>query len=117
MGLVKTIYNVLGGFYMDYNSTNPIISVHKLNKSFHFFLCFFPSPFSSISTLLCKYAQKNRVFTLGFWIYSVSVTFSLPFSVNNASNSSLEIFSFSRRRSAQRSNTSLCSKMMRFASA
>ena len=33
MGLVKTIYNVLGGFYMDYNSTIPTESVHKLNKS------------------------------------------------------------------------------------
>ena len=41
MGLVKTIYNVLGGFYMDYNSTNPIISVHKLNKTSHGFLCTF----------------------------------------------------------------------------
>ena len=41
MGLVKTIYNVLGGFYMDYNSTIPIISVHKLDKSLSFFLCIF----------------------------------------------------------------------------
>ena len=32
MGLVKTIYNVLGGFYMDYNITNATESVHKLNK-------------------------------------------------------------------------------------
>ena len=33
MGLVKTIYNVLGGFYMDYNSTNATESVHKLHKT------------------------------------------------------------------------------------
>ena len=44
MGLVKTIYNVLGGFYIDYNSTIPLKSVHKLNKSFLGFLCTFPSP-------------------------------------------------------------------------
>ena len=41
MGLVKTIYNVLGGFYMDYNSTNATESVHKLNKTLHGFLCTF----------------------------------------------------------------------------
>ena len=47
MGLVKTIYNVLGGFYMDYNSTFLTISVHKLNKSLTVFLCtFLPSNFS-----------------------------------------------------------------------
>ena len=46
MGLVKTIYNVLGGFYMDYNSTNSTESVHKLNKNFQVFLCIFHLSFS-----------------------------------------------------------------------
>lgn len=47
MGLVKTIYNVLGGFYMNYNSTFLTISLHKLYKSFQLFLCIFsPSNFS-----------------------------------------------------------------------
>lgn len=66
MGLVKTIYNVLGGFYMDYNSTNPIKSVHKLNKSLHFFLCTFPSPILSLSIFHKNMHKKTGFFTSGF---------------------------------------------------
>ena len=145
MGLVKTIYNVLGGFYSDYNSTNPLKSVHKLNKSFQFFLCtFLPSIF------ILSNSQKNMhkkprflhpcfVFVIfrsilfiineSFFLfkaknchkytcdsflknYSVSRLFS-----KSASNSSFEIFSFSKRSSAQLSNTSRYSIIMRFASA
>ena len=62
MGLVKTIYNVLGGFYMDYNSTNPIISVHKLNKSLKLFLCTFSSPNFSISHFWQKIHKKTGFF-------------------------------------------------------
>ena len=63
MGLVKTIYNVLGGFYMDYNSTNPMISVHKLNKSLKVFLCTFPSPNFSISRFMKKIHKKPDYLT------------------------------------------------------
>ena len=110
MGLVKTIYNVLGGFYMDYNSTNATESVHKLNKTLHVFLCTFSSPISIISVFGKNMHKKTRFFTPGF----VFVNFRHS---KSASNSSLDIFSFSKRSSAQRSNTSRCSKMMRFASA
>ena len=41
MGLVKTIYNVLGGFYVIYNNTLSYESVHKLNKNIKKFLCMF----------------------------------------------------------------------------
>ena len=60
MGLVKTIYNVLGGFYMDYNSTNPIISVHKLNKSLQLFLCTFSTSFLIISKFCKKIHKKTN---------------------------------------------------------
>ena len=66
MGLVKTIYNVLGGFYMDYNSTNPIKSVHKLNKSLHLFLCTFSSPILSLSIFHKNMHKKTRFFIPGF---------------------------------------------------
>ncbi len=66
MGLVKTIYNVLGGFYMDYNSTNLIISVHKLNKSLQYFLCTFSSPILIISIFTQKIHKKTRFFDLVF---------------------------------------------------
>ena len=62
MGLVKTIYNVLGGFYMDYNSTNPLKSVHKLNKSLYLFLCTFPSPIYIISNILKNMHKKTGFF-------------------------------------------------------
>ncbi len=66
MGLVKTIYNVLGGFYMDYNSTNSTESVHKLNKSLHLFLCTFSSPNFIISILEKNMHKKTEFFRLGF---------------------------------------------------
>ena len=56
MGLVKTIYNVLGGFYMDYNSTIPLKSVHKLNKSSVNFLCNFTFPIFYYFHFTQKYA-------------------------------------------------------------
>ena len=66
MGLVKTIYNVLGGFYMDYNSTNSAESVHKLNKSLHLFLCTFSSPISILSIFRKNMHKKTEFFRLGF---------------------------------------------------
>ena len=66
MGLVKTIYNVLGGFYMDYNSTNPIISVHKLNKSLNVFLCTFSPLIFSISMFSQNMHKKTRFLGLVF---------------------------------------------------
>ncbi len=66
MGLVKTIYNVLGGFYMDYNITNPLKSVHKLNKSLHLFLCTFSSPIYIISNILKNMHKKTGFFQPGF---------------------------------------------------
>ena len=66
MGLVKTIYNVLGGFYMDYNSTNSTESVHKLNKSFKVFLCTFLSLIFILSTFHKNMHKKTRFFTPGF---------------------------------------------------
>ena len=56
MGLVKTIYNVLGGFYMDYNSTNPLKSVHKLNKNSDKILCTFFISHLNYFQLSWKYA-------------------------------------------------------------
>ena len=41
MGLVKTIYNVLGGFYNWYNNTFVYESVHKLHKNMKIFLYLF----------------------------------------------------------------------------
>ena len=38
MGIVK-IYNVLGGFYRNYNTMVPDISVHKLAKKCENILC------------------------------------------------------------------------------
>ena len=66
MGLVKTIYNVLGGFYMNYNSTNPTESVHKLNKSFKVFLCTFSPLIFILSTFHKNMHNKTRFFTPGF---------------------------------------------------
>ena len=130
---------------MDYNSTIPLKSVHKLNKSLHFFLCTFPSPIYILS-ILYKIMHKKCIFSPSCFVFVNFRTnkslvpllqsivlrnkklpqtdlrqFYIHYSVskstsNNASNSSLEIFSFSKRSSAQRSNTSRCSLMMRFAS-
>ena len=66
MGLVKTIYNVLGGFYMDYNSTNATESVHKLHKTLRYFLCTFSSPIFILSNLDKNMHKKTRFFTPGF---------------------------------------------------
>ena len=66
MGLVKTIYNVLGGFYMDYNSTNHSKSVHKLNKSLQNFLCTFSTPIVRISHFHKKMHKKTGFFRPGF---------------------------------------------------
>ena len=45
MGLVKTIYNVLGGFYVLYNSIILKESVHKLHKNMKMFLYVFNRKF------------------------------------------------------------------------
>ena len=66
MGLVKTIYNVLGGFYMDYNSTILTESVHKLNKSLQVFLCTFSSPNFIITKIHKNMHKKTEFFRLGF---------------------------------------------------
>ena len=66
MGLVKTIYNVLGGFYMDYNSTNATESVYKLNNSLHSFLCTFSSPSSNLPKTHKIMHKKTEFFQLGF---------------------------------------------------
>ena len=66
MGLVKTIYNVLGGFYMDYNSTNTTESVHKLNKRLQVFLCTFSSPIFILSIFDKNMHKKTRFLTPGF---------------------------------------------------
>ena len=106
MGLVKTIYNVLGGFYMDYNSTFRIISVHKLHKRFKVFLCIF-YPLTLLLAIFGKICIKKPDFCN-------PVLFLLLYS-NNASNSSLEIFSFSSKSSAQLSKTPRYSKIISFA--
>ena len=41
MGIVKTIYNVLGGFYSHYNSMTPTKSVNKVTIFLSPFLCIF----------------------------------------------------------------------------
>ena len=41
MGIVKTIYNVLGGFYSHYNSMTPAKSVNKVTIFLSLFLCTF----------------------------------------------------------------------------
>ena len=41
MGIVKTIYNVLGGFYSHYNSMTPTKSVNKVTILSPLFLCTF----------------------------------------------------------------------------
>ena len=51
---------------MDYNSTNPIKSVHKLNKSLEFFLCTFSSPIFILSTFYKNMHKKTRFFQPGF---------------------------------------------------
>ena len=66
MGLVKTIYNVLGGFYMDYNSTILTESVHKLNKRLQFFLCTFSSPNFIIAKSIKNMHKKTEFFRPGF---------------------------------------------------
>lgn len=66
MGLVKTIYNVLGGFYMDYNSTILTESVHKLNKRLQVFLCTFSSPNFIIANFVKNMHKKTEFFRLGF---------------------------------------------------
>ena len=58
-GVLQKLYNVLGGFYIDYNSTIPQISVHKLYKSFHYFLCTF-SPSIEVCAKLRKNIHKNQ---------------------------------------------------------
>ena len=48
MGIVK-IYNVLGGFYVNYSTIFPFKSVHKLHKSCTCFLCTLYSTFFPFS--------------------------------------------------------------------
>ena len=76
MGLVKTIYNVLGGFYMDYNSTFLIISVHKLNKSLTIFLCIF-LPSSFILSQKYKNMHEKTEFFNSVFVFRV-LLFALP---------------------------------------
>ena len=66
MGLVKTIYNVLGGFYMDYNSTNTTESVHKLHKNLQVFLCTFSTPNFIITYFVQNMHKKTEFFRLDF---------------------------------------------------
>ena len=66
MGLVKTIYNVLGGFYMDYNSTTTTESVHKHNKRLHLFLCTFLPLIFILAIFYKNMHKKTRFFTPGF---------------------------------------------------
>ena len=66
MGLVKTIYNVLGGFYSDYNSIIPTESVHKLNKSLKFFLCTFSPSFFILPIFVKNMHKKTGFLTPGF---------------------------------------------------
>ena len=68
MGLVKTIYNVLGGFYSDYNSIIPTESVHKLNKSLKVFLCTF-SPSVFILSIFAKNMHKKTGFLIPGFVF------------------------------------------------
>ena len=77
MGLVKTIYNVLGGFYMDYNSTIPTESVHKLHKSLCYFLCTFSSPNFIIALFEQNMHKKTEFFRLGF-VFANFRSISMP---------------------------------------
>ena len=79
MGLVKTIYNVLGGFYMNYNSTIPLKSVHKLHKSFVNFLCTFTPSNFSISKNHKNMHKKTGFFQSGFvFVYFRKLFMLLP---------------------------------------
>ena len=78
MGLVKTIYNVLGGFYMDYNSTNHLKSVHKLTKSLKSFLCTFSPSICSISHPPKNMHKKNRDFTSRFCFHNFPQLQTMP---------------------------------------
>ena len=51
---------------MDYNSTNPTESVHKLNKSLQVFLCTFPPLIFILSIFHKNMHKKTRFFTPGF---------------------------------------------------
>ena len=87
-------YNVLGGFYINYSITLPSISVAKLSRNIlRFFVHFIQSVYSTLCT----------------------TSFSLFSSSKRASNSSLEIFSFSRRSDALLSRISLFSEIIVFA--
>ena len=63
MGIVKTIYNVLGGFYSHYNSMDMPRSVNKHHKISRLFLCtsykVFPFSLIRINTKLlsCKHDE------------------------------------------------------------
>ena len=93
MGCSKK-YNVLGGFYINYSITLPPISVAKLSRNIlRFFVHFIQSVYSTLCT----------------------TSFSLFSSSKRASNSSLEIFSFSRRSDALLSRISLFSEIIVFA--
>ena len=87
-------YNVLGGFYINYSITLPSISVAKLSRNIlRFFVHFIQSVYSTLCT----------------------TSFSLFSSSKRASNSSLEIFSLSRRSDALLSRISLFSEIIVFA--
>ncbi len=60
MGIVK-IYNVLGGFYENYNTMVPSISVHKLAKICEIILCKMRKRLHSVHSVVSSHhttAQK-----------------------------------------------------------
>ena len=57
-GVAKTIYNVLGGFYITQYSTLTIISVHKHHKTLYILLCILHKDIYSDIVLLHSYNAK-----------------------------------------------------------
>ena len=72
MGYSKKIYNVLGGFYSNYNITLVQISVHKVNKIYRYFLC----NYYNLSFSLCLRFSFSAVYLL-FTLLLVSIVLAL----------------------------------------
>ena len=73
MGIVK-IYNVLGGFYIDYITTILHKILHNLSCYLHIFLCNFTySYIITPSDILINFGQVDA--TIGSW---VTITIVLP---------------------------------------
>ena len=72
MGYSKKIYNVLGGFYSNYNITLVQISVHKVNKICKYFLC----NYYNLSFSLCLRFSFSAVYLL-FTLLLVSIVLAL----------------------------------------